>query len=67
MTVGIQVKQALVNAKSVQANFETFASQTQDEVAKQMYSKAATQIQDVIEGLETRVEQIEQEEPGYRG
>lgn len=67
MTVGTQVKQALANAKSVQANMETFALQTQDEAAKKLYADAAAQIQTVVQGLETRVEQIEQEEPEYRG
>ncbi|MFC0472962.1 DUF1657 domain-containing protein [Halalkalibacter kiskunsagensis] len=66
MTVGTQVRQALANAKSVQANFETFALQTQDEVAKAKYDKAVAQIQDVIEGLELRMEQIEQEEPSFK-
>jgi hypothetical protein len=66
VTVGTQVRQALANAKSVQANFETFALQTQDEVAKERYTKAAAQIQDVIEGLEIRMEQIEQEEPSFK-
>jgi hypothetical protein len=66
VTVGTQVRQALANAKSVQANFETFALQTQDDVAKERYTKAAAQIQDVIEGLEIRMEQIEQEEPSFK-
>ncbi|WP_332697356.1 DUF1657 domain-containing protein [Halalkalibacter lacteus] len=66
MTVGTQVRQALANAKSVQANFETFALQTQDEVAKEKYAKAATQIQEIIDGLETRMDMIEQEEPSFK-
>ncbi|MGO4887616.1 DUF1657 domain-containing protein [Anaerobacillus sp. MEB173] len=66
MTVGTQVKQALANAKSVQANLETFALQTQDEAAKKKYEDAAEQIQAVIDGLESRVQQIEQEEPEFR-
>jgi predicted RecB family endonuclease len=66
VTVGTQVRQALANAKSVQANLETFALQTKDEMAKEKYAKAATQIQEVIDGLETRMEQIEQEEPSFK-
>lgn len=66
LTVRTQVMQALANAKSVQANFETFSLQTQDEVAKESYAKAAAQIQTIIEGLETRMEKIEQEEPSFR-
>ncbi|MFC0559801.1 DUF1657 domain-containing protein [Halalkalibacter alkalisediminis] len=66
MTVGTQVRQALANAKSVQANFETFALQTKDEVAKERYSQAAAQIQEIIEGLETRMEKMEEEEPSFK-
>lgn len=66
MTVGTQVRETLANAKSVQANFETFALQTKDEVAKEKYSAAAEQIQEIINGLETRMEQIELEEPSFK-
>lgn len=65
MTVGAQVLQALATAKSVQANFETFSLQTQDEEAKQMYANAAQQIQTVVDGLENRMDKIKQEEPQY--
>lgn len=65
MTVGTKVLQALATAKSVQANFETFSLQTQDEEAKQMYASAALQIQTVIDGLENRMDKIRQEEPQY--
>ncbi|WP_199621520.1 DUF1657 domain-containing protein [Paenibacillus alkalitolerans] len=66
MTVGTQVKQALANAKSVQASLEVFALQTQDEKAKQVYANAAEQMKTLIEGLESRVKQIELEEPQYK-
>jgi hypothetical protein len=63
LTVYTQVIQALADAKSVQANMETFAIQTQDETAKQSYNKAAEQLQGLIDGLEERVLQLEEEEP----
>ncbi|MFD1040362.1 DUF1657 domain-containing protein [Virgibacillus byunsanensis] len=65
MTVGTQVQQALADARSVQANFETFSLKTQDETAKQMYGNAAKQLQEIVEGLEKRMEEIEQEEPQF--
>ena len=65
MTVGKQVQQALATAKGVQASFETFSLQTKDEVAKQMYAEAAQQLKAVVEGLEKRMEEIQQEEPEY--
>lgn len=66
MTVGTKVQQALATAKGVQANFEIFSLQTKDEVAKQEYANAAKQLQAMVEGLEKRLEQIEQEEPWFR-
>lgn len=66
MTVGTQVKQALANLKSVQADFETFALQTQDQTVKQLYGQCATQAKGMIQQIEQRVQQIEQEEPQYQ-
>jgi soluble cytochrome b562 len=56
MTVGSQVKTAMANLRSAQASFETFALQTKDEVAKQ-----------IEEALEPRVQQIQEEEPEFKG
>lgn len=67
MTVSSQVKQAVSSLKSAQASFESFALQTQDQVAKQAYSDAATQTQNIINTLQPRVQQIENEEPQYKG
>ncbi|MEC5423889.1 DUF1657 domain-containing protein [Virgibacillus sp. C22-A2] len=65
MTVGTQVQQALANARSAQANFETFSLKTQDEFAKEMYGHAAEELQPIIDGLEKRLAEIEQEEPQF--
>jgi hypothetical protein len=65
MTVAAQVKQTLAGLKSAQASFETFALQTQNQNAKQMYQNAAQQTQTIIDTLEPRVQEIEQEEPQY--
>jgi hypothetical protein len=43
------------------------ALQTQDQAAKQLYANAATQAKTIIDSLETRVEQIETEEPEFKG
>lgn len=67
MTVGTQVKQALASLKSAQADFESFALQTQDQAAKQLYANCATTSKVMIQQLEKRVEQIEQEEPEFQG
>ncbi|MEC1739381.1 DUF1657 domain-containing protein [Schinkia azotoformans] len=67
MTVGTQVKQALVSLKSAQADFESFALQTQDQAAKQLYANCATQAKGMIQQLEQRVQHIEEEEPEFQG
>ena len=65
MTVATKVQQAIATAKGVQANFEAFSLQTKDEEAKQKYADAALQLQTVINGLEQRMDRIQQEEPEF--
>lgn len=67
MTVASQVKQTLAGLKSAQASLEQFALQTQNNQAKQVYTNAATQTQTIVDTLEQRVQQLEQEEPQYKG
>lgn len=67
MTVSSQVKQTLAGLKSAQASLEQFALQTQNQQAKQIYTNAATQTQTIVNTLEQRVQQLEQEEPQYKG
>lgn len=67
MTVGSQVKQTMAGLKSAQASFEQFALQTQNQQAKQLYTDAANQTQQLVDTLEPRIQQIEQEEPQYKG
>lgn len=67
MTVASQVKQTLANLKSAQANLESFALQTQNRQAKQLFTNAAMQTKAIVDSLEPRVNQIEMEEPQYKG
>jgi hypothetical protein len=67
MTVSAQVKQTLAGLKSAQANLESFALQTQNPQAKQLYTNAAQQTQAIINTLEPRIGQIESQEPQYKG
>lgn len=66
MTVGSQVKQTIAGLKSVQASFEQFALQTENKQAKQLYQNAAEQATAILQSVEPRVMQIEQEEPQYK-
>ncbi|WP_010530362.1 DUF1657 domain-containing protein [Lentibacillus jeotgali] len=67
MTVSSQVKQTIAGLKSAQASFEQFALQTENKQAKQLYQDAAQQTQTILQTVEPRVQQIEQEEPQYKG
>ncbi|AEF93839.1 protein of unknown function DUF1657 [Desulfotomaculum nigrificans CO-1-SRB] len=67
MTVASQVKQTLAGLKAAQSSLETFALQTQNQEAKQLYTNAAQQTQSIVESLESRVQQLENEEPQYQG
>lgn len=67
MTVINQVKQTMAGLKSAQASFEGFALATDNNSAKQLYQEAAQATQTIIDSLEPRIQQIEQEEPQYKG
>jgi hypothetical protein len=67
MTVGSQVKQTIAGLKSAQASFEQFALQTENKQAKQLYENAAQQTMAILQSVEPRVQQIEEQEPQYKG
>lgn len=67
MTVGTQVKQTIAGLKSVQASLEQFALETENQQAKQLYANAAEQATTILESIEPRLKEIEQEEPQYKG
>lgn len=67
MTVGTKAKTALSSLRSAQASFESFALETQNQNAKQMWQSAAQQTSQVVQLVESRINEIEQEEPQYKG
>lgn len=66
MTVGTQVKETIAGLRGVQASFEQFALQTENQQAKQMYSQAAQQAEAILQNVQQRMQDIEQEEPQYK-
>ena len=66
MTVVNDVRTTIAGLKSAQASLETFALSTNNEQAKTLYQNAAKQTQTVIDSIEPRLEEIEQEEPQYK-
>lgn len=66
MTVGSKMKQTLAGLKGAQATLETFALDTENEQAKQLYQQLAQQTQTIVDQLTPRMQEIEQEEPQYK-
>ena len=66
MTVAAKMKQTVAGLKSAQASLETFALETENQQAKQLFQQMATQTQSIVDGLEPRLQEIEQEEPQYK-
>ncbi|MDQ0090516.1 hypothetical protein J2T12_003939 [Paenibacillus anaericanus] len=67
MTVASQVKTTLASLKSAQASLETFALGTENKEAKTMFTNCAEQTQQIVTQVESRVQQLENEEPQYKG
>jgi primosomal protein N'' len=67
MTVSSQVKTCLASLKSAQSSLEQFAINTQNQEAKALFQNAAQTTQTVVDEVSSRVTQLENEEPQYRG
>lgn len=67
MTVGSQVKQCTYSLKSIEQGLLNLSVRTQEEDAQKILNNAAAVLKDVIEDLNTRVGQLEHEEPQYQG
>ncbi len=67
MTIGKSLKTTLSSLKSVQASLESFALQTDNPAAKDMFTQFADQAKTMVQGLQSRVMEIENQEPQYKG
>lgn len=67
MTVASQVKTCLASLKSAQASLEQFALNTQNQEAKSTFESCAKTTQQVVDQISSRVQQLENEEPQYKG
>ncbi|GGH78818.1 DUF1657 domain-containing protein [Pullulanibacillus pueri] len=66
MTVAQQLKSTIATLKSVQASLELFSYETKDEKVQNCFKQACTDSDQVITSLETRLLQIEKEEPQFK-
>lgn len=65
MTIGQKMMQTLATIEGAAANIKTFALDTQDKTAQQMFYDLAEQLTSVSDSLRGRVNYIEQQEPQY--
>jgi hypothetical protein len=66
MTVGTQMQEAIASVQSLASNMKTFAMETEDSQAKQMFQEMAQTFDGVLHSLQQRQQYIEQQEPQYK-
>lgn len=67
MTVGTQMEQTIASCESVLASLKTFALETEDQNAKQMFQNITQQQQTVVDNLQARLQYIQEEEAQFKG
>lgn len=65
MTVASKFATTVASAESVAANLKTFALETKDQQAKQMFQQLAQTMDNTVSQLKTRLNYLMQEEPQY--
>ncbi len=66
MTISNKMKQTVASAEGVLANLESFALETQDNNAKQLFQGLAQSQKSVVDSLKGRLQYIQDEEPEYK-
>ncbi|MGE5632958.1 MAG: DUF1657 domain-containing protein [Caulobacteraceae bacterium] len=66
MTVGTKMQETIATAESVMANLKTFALETQDQNAKQVFNTLAQTQKTIIDSLTNRLQFIQSEEPQFK-
>lgn len=67
MTVASQLKQTLAALKGAEATIATFAMHHPDEQTKQEFNRAKSRISNIVQDMEKRIQQVEFEEPQFKG
>lgn len=66
MTTGNKLEQALAGAKGLAADLKTFALDTDDQQAQQMFNQLSTTMEDTVQMLQGRVDYVQNQEPQYK-
>ena len=67
MTVASKIKQTLSTLKGVKSTIGTFAMHHPDQTTKNEFYACEKKVDMMIRGIEERVQQIEFEEPQFKG
>jgi len=67
VTIAAQIKQTLASLKGIEATLENFSSIEEDTEAKEIFSRNARRINQVVRDFEKRLSSLEFEEPQYKG
>jgi len=65
MTVGKKLEQTLANLQSVQADLKSYALETEDAKAQNMFNEFDAQLNNVVDGLMGRLNYVKKQEPQY--
>lgn len=66
MTTGTKLHTTLASLEGAKASLKSFALETEDKTAKQMFAQYAQQLDGICQGLSSRCNYIEQQEPQYK-
>jgi hypothetical protein len=66
MTSGTKLHQSLGMMKMLSGNFHTFAMDTQDTMAKQMFTSFSKQMDQMVNDMTNRINYVESQEPQYK-
>jgi hypothetical protein len=66
MTIGTKMQQTIASCESVKANLDSFALETQDQQAKQMFQQLSQSTQSILTTLQSRLNYIQEQEPQYK-
>lgn len=66
VTIANKVAQTLASCEGVAANLKSFALETQDEQAKQMFQQLAQTMDNAVNQIRNRVDYMMSEEPQYQ-
>ncbi|MEA4827603.1 DUF1657 domain-containing protein [Clostridium sp. JNZ J1-5] len=67
MPTGNKLEQALASAKGLASDLKTFSLDTDCQEAKQMFSQLSTNVENVAQAIQGRLDFVKDEEPQYRG